>query len=187
MEDKEKLKDINQLSKSCVHIYCGDGKGKTTAALGLAARAAGRGKKVMIVRFLKNDDSGEVSILNNIPNILVKPCKKTYGFFFQITKNQKKEEKQYYQALFHEAWNQVIEDEYDLLVLDEIMAACNYGLVSEEEVISCLCRRPFFLEVVMTGRNPSHELLEMADYISEIQKRKHPYDRGLSAREGIEY
>lgn len=170
-----------------VHIYCGDGKGKTTAALGLAVRAAGRGKKVMIVRFLKNDDSGEVAVLTQIPNIQIKPCKKSYGFFYQMTESQKQEAGQYYRALFCEAWTEAAEEEYDLLILDEIMAVCRYGLVSEKEVTDCLDKRPAFLEVVMTGRDPSPRLLETADYVSEIQKRRHPYDKGIPARKGIEY
>ena len=107
----------------CVHIYCGDGKGKTSAAVGLAVRAAGRGKKIVVVRFLKTDDSGEVEILKTIPQITVKFLKD----------------------------------------------------------------RPEALEVVMTGRGPSEQLLSLADYVSEIRKMKHPYDKGILARKGIEY
>ena len=75
----------------------------------------------------------------------------------------------------------------DLLVLDEIMAVCNYGLVDEEKVIQFISARPEKLEVVLTGRNPSVQLLDRADYVSEIKKIKHPYDRGINARRGIEY
>ncbi|EHI60209.1 hypothetical protein HMPREF9473_01796 [ [Hungatella hathewayi WAL-18680] len=77
--------------KGYVHIYCGDGKGKTTAAIGLAVRAAGRGKKVVIARFLKTEDSGEVEVLRSIPGITVLPCEKTFGFYFQMTEEQKRE------------------------------------------------------------------------------------------------
>lgn len=171
----------------CVHIYCGDGKGKTTAALGLAVRAAGRGRKVLIARFLKTDDSGEVAVLGRIPGICVIPCERSFGFFRQMSDREKQEAGEYYGRLFRQAWEQAVREECRVLVLDEIMAACNYRLVEEGELIEKLRTRPPWLEVVMTGREPSKELLVLADYVSEIRKRKHPYDRGLRAREGIEY
>lgn len=173
--------------KGCVHIYCGDGKGKTTAAVGLAVRAAGRGKKVVIARFLKTEDSGEVEVLRNIPGITVFPCEKTFGFYFQMTEDQKQEAARYYSELLERAWSMAAGSQADLLILDEIMAACTYHLVEEK----CLCRfldnRPGHLEVIMTGRNPSEELQARADYISEVKKGKHPFDHGMEAREGIEY
>lgn len=173
--------------RGCVHIYCGDGKGKTSAAIGLAVRAAGRGRRIVIARFLKNDDSGEVLVLKGIPGIHLYPCEKSFGFFYQMTDEQRKEAGQYYGALFRRAWEEAVGRQADLLILDELMAACRYGLVSEDEVIRRLESRPDGLEVVMTGRDPSPELLELADYVSEIRKEKHPYDRGVAAREGIEY
>ena len=80
-----------------------------------------------------------------------------------------------------------VKENFDLLVLDEIMAVCNFGLVEETRVLEFLSARPEGLEVVLTGREPSEKLVEMADYVSEIRKVKHPYDRGISARQGIEY
>jgi cob(I)alamin adenosyltransferase len=173
--------------KSCVHIYCGDGKGKTTAAIGLSVRAAGCGKKVLITRFLKTDHSGEVKILGDMPGISVTPCKRSFGFFTKMTEEQKKEAAVYYSQLLRSTFSKAVEEEYDLLVMDEIMAVCNYGLVDEEEVYEFLSSRPEGLEVVLTGRNPSEALVNMADYVSEIKKVKHPYDQGLNARRGIEY
>lgn len=173
--------------KSCVHIYCGDGKGKTTAAIGLSVRAAGCGKKVLITRFLKTDHSGEVNVLNTIPGISVTPCERSFGFFTKMTEDQKKEAAIYYSQLLTSTLDKAVEEEYDLLVMDEIMAVCNYGLVDEKEVYEFLSHRPERLEVVLTGRNPSETLANMADYVSEIKKVKHPYDRGLNARRGIEY
>ena len=177
---------MEQTFKSCVHIYCGDGKGKTTAAVGLAVRAAGRGKRVLIARFLKTDDSGEVAVLARIPGIRVMPCSRTFGFFWQMTEEEKKEAGQYYRELLCRAWQEAVRGSYHLLVLDEILAACNHGLVEEQRLISDLRIRPPGLEVVLTGRDPSKELVDLADYVSEIQKKKHPFDRGLSARKGIE-
>lgn len=173
--------------KGYIHIYCGDGKGKTTAAVGLAVRAAGRRKKVLVSRFLKTDDSGEVAVLDRIPGITVVPCRKTFGFYFRMTEKQKVEAKEYYSQMFDKVWKWAAEDSFDVLILDEIMAACNYGLVDEEKVQKALAEKPEKLEVVMTGRNPSEGFLKLADYVSEIQKKKHPFDEGVAAREGIEY
>lgn len=173
--------------KSCVHIYCGDGKGKTTAAIGLSVRAAGCGKKVLITRFLKTDHSGEVKTLGDISGISVTPCERSFGFFTKMTEEQKKEAAIYYSQLLTSTLIKAVDGEYDLLVMDEIMAVCNYGLVNEEEVSKFLVGRPEGLEVVLTGRNPSQTFIDMADYVSEIKKVKHPYDQGLNARRGIEY
>jgi cob(I)alamin adenosyltransferase len=168
-----------------VHIYCGDGKGKTSAAVGLAVRAAGRGKKIVIARFLKTDDSGEVEILKNIPGITLLPCERTFGFFSSMDDETKREACGYYRELYKKAVS--LSEHADMLVLDEIMAAVRYDMIPEEWVVCFLDGRPENLEVVMTGRDPADAFLERADYVSEIQKRKHPYDRGILARKGIEY
>ncbi|WP_026891699.1 cob(I)yrinic acid a,c-diamide adenosyltransferase [Lacrimispora aerotolerans] len=175
------------MMKSCIHIYCGDGKGKTTAAIGLSVRASGCGKKVLVTRFLKTDHSGEVKVLEAIPGITVTPCERSFGFFTRMTEEQKKEAAVYYSQLLESTLEKAVKEEYDLLVMDEIMAVCNYGLVDEEKVREFLVDRPEGLEVVLTGRNPSKELTDLADYVSEIHKIKHPYDQGLNARKGIEY
>ena len=171
--------------KGLVHIYCGDGKGKTSAAVGLAVRAAGRGKKVLISRFLKTEDSGEVGVLRSIPGITVLPCERSFGFLFRMTEEQKQEAAAYYSRQFEKTVSLV--SRYDLVIFDEIMAAVNGGLVSEESVLRLLQKKPEDLEVVLTGRNPSESLKKEADYISEIQAVRHPYGRGIPAREGIEY
>ncbi|MEY8356336.1 cob(I)yrinic acid a,c-diamide adenosyltransferase [Lachnospiraceae bacterium 54-53] len=173
--------------KSCIHIYCGDGKGKTTAAVGLAVRAAGCRKKVLITRFLKTDHSGEVRALGKLPEIKVTPCEQSFGFFSGMSDEIKREAKAYYSELLETTLKQAADGDYDLLVLDEIMAVCNYGLVEEKRVLEFLAARPEGLEVVLTGRDPSAELVETADYVSEIKKVKHPFDRGMKARQGIEF
>lgn len=191
--DKETEKQRNSSEREMkkqqglVHIYCGDGKGKTSAAVGLSVRAAGRGMKVLVVRFLKTENSGEVEILRSIPGITVTPCERTFGFAFRMTEEQKKEASVYYQSRFDRAIQEVVKDQYDLLILDEILASCNYGMVKERSVIQFLQNRPENLEVVLTGRDPSEKLLELADYVSEICMRKHPYEKGIQARKGIEF
>ena len=190
LENCRKRKEKRQNMKGLIHIYCGDGKGKSTAAAGLAVRAAGRGLKVLMVRFLKTDDSGEVPVLQGIPGITLVPCDKTFGFTFRMTPEEKKEAAAYYQQKFLDACRlagQEGKNQVDLLILDEIMAAVNTGMVSQEDVIRFLEEKPEHLEVVLTGRNPSEKLASLADYVSEIRAVKHPFTEGVSAREGIEF
>lgn len=170
-----------------LHIYCGDGKGKSTAAAGLALRMAGCGGRVLFSRFLKTEHSGEVPLLRDVEGITVLPVPKSFGFFWNMTDEQKKEAAR----LYGEYWQQVEElcqsGSYDMLVVDEFMAAYKYGWIPNDRALSFLKNRPAHLEVVLTGRDPSKELLEMADYVSEIRKVKHPFDRGIASRKGIEY
>lgn len=190
-----------------VHIYCGDGKGKTTAAIGLAVRMAGSGGHAVIARFLKNDESGEVAALGCIPGIEVLPCEKSFGFTWQMTAEQKKEAGAYYEALFKKAAAKAGAAAGEkcktaaekgsgscpnggasaLLVLDEVCAAVNAGLLREELVTEFLDSRPEYVEVVLTGREPAESFKQRAGYISRIEKEKHPFDAGVAARKGIEY
>lgn len=171
----------------CVHIYCGDGKGKTTAALGLAMRAVGRGFRVLLVRFLKNDDSGELIVLETLPNAVVFPCERSFSFTFQMSAEQKAEAAVFYDDYFERASRLAMDEDFDLVIFDELMAACNHGMVREAAVLNFLAMRPKAMEVVMTGRNPSAALAQEADYISEIKMVKHPFTQGIPARVGIEY
>lgn len=169
-----------------IHIYCGDGKGKTTAALGLSLRAAGRGMQVCIVQFLKSTETGELNILRQIPNVQIIRSQEHLGFTFRMNEEQKRHAALVQQELFAKASATALSGSCDLLVLDEIMAAINSGMVEAEQVKQLLCSKPEELEVVLTGRNPPEELIELADYVSQIQKVKHPFDRGIAARDGIE-
>ncbi len=175
------------MESGLIHIYCGDGKGKTSAAAGLAIRAAGRGKKILFVRFLKNENSGELKILDKIPEIDVVYPEKSYGFYSSLSGEQKKEAAETYRALWERTVRLISAKLYDVLVADEFMAAYNYGLIPDEEALRFLREKPKELEVVLTGRNPDPRLVELADYVSEIRKIRHPFDRGVTAREGIEY
>lgn len=173
--------------KGCIHIYCGDGKGKTSAALGLAVRAAGRGKKVLLVRFLKNDDSGELVVFKAIPQIDIFPCEKSFGFVFRMSGSEKKAAALFYRDYFARACREAAEKKYDIVIFDELMAANNYQMVPDTDILEFLKKRPAAMEVVMTGRQPGEALTAAADYVSEIKMIKHPFTKGLAAREGIEY
>ena len=165
-----------------LHIYCGDGKGKTTAATGLAVRAAGSGMRV-----LKNEFSGELKILDRIPEIEVLHLEKSYGFFKTLSEKEQEEVREMYGRLWNTILGKISTGDYDMLVIDEFMAAYRYGLIPNKEAVQFLKDRPDNLEVVLTGRDPSDELLELADYISEVKMVRHPFEKGIRARKGIEY
>ena len=170
-----------------IHIYCGDGKGKTTAAMGLGMRAAGRRKKVLLTQFLKSNKTGELNSIEKLSEFfhVVKgvPAKK---FVWNMNEEEKLEVKKEHTNRFREVTKKAIEEEYDLLILDEIIATINRDFVMLSEVIDFLKNKPTGLEVVMTGRNPKEELIELADYVSEIKAIKHPYNKGIKSRVGIE-
>ena len=168
-----------------IHIYCGNGKGKTTAATGLAVRAAGFGKKVVFCQFFKNGSSNEIKSLEKLDNITLLHCKKSHKLFSKMNEKEKEEAKKDYKILFDEAISKSAEA--DLIVLDEAVSSCNYGMIDEEKLIDFLINKPKNLEVVLTGRNPSEKLLSYADYVTEMKKIKHPYDKGTAARKGIEF
>lgn len=143
---------------------------------------------MLIARFLKTDDSGEIFALKRIPEIKVIACDKTFGFYYQMSEHQKSEAKKYYGMLLERSFSEAEDHQaYDILVLDEIMAACSYGMVEEAVLVQKIKSRPTKLELVMTGRNPSPALKQLADYISDIQQIRHPFEQGISARAGIEY
>lgn len=170
-----------------LHIYCGDGKGKTTAATGLAVRMAGTGKRVLFGRFLKNEHSGELKVLDAIPEIEVLHLNKSFGFFYTLSEEEKEEMRKMYRQLWNEIVQKIAEGTYDMLVMDEFIAAYQLEVIDRKTVLEFLKNRPQNLEVVLTGRDPAPELLELADYVSEINKVKHPFDNGISARKGIEF
>lgn len=205
-------------NEGLIHIYEGDGKGKTTAAVGLSVRFAGNGGKVIFTQFLKGNNSSELQVLEKIENIQVVRCEKSFGFTFQMTPEEKLEAAEYYTAHLRNVLTQVrnLTREYKnkrqekfskkesekseqkkevenagspafLLILDEIMSAYNQKMVDRQELLHFLNEKPDNLEVVLTGRNPALELIELADYVTTMEKRKHPYEQGISARAGIEW
>lgn len=173
--------------RGMVHIYCGDGKGKTTAAFGLALRCAGHGEPVVIVQFLKNGKSGECVAFQRFGNVQILHAQPIEKFTFQMTESEKQETKTALKMCFRTVVDKIQNQSVRMLVLDEIMAAMECGFIDCEDVIKFLQSKPESLEVVMTGRNPPSTLLNFSDYISEIQKVKHPFDTGIASREGIEW
>ena len=168
-----------------LHIYCGDGKGKTTAAMGLAVRCAGSGRKVLLVQFLKDGKSSEFASLDRVPNIETVPQTRIFGFSWTRTPEEKAEAGVYYTGLLEDAFRRC--GEFDLLILDEVLGACSTGMVDEGRLLELLERKPDALEVVLTGRGPSQALQDRADYVTEMKMVKHPFEKGVPAREGIEF
>lgn len=169
-----------------IHLYEGDGKGKTTAAIGLAIRFAGNGGRVIFTQFLKDNTSKELTVLEQIPQIHLIRCDKTFGFTFHMIPEEKKEAGDYYSEHLKNVLETAKREQVGLLVLDEIAVAYSKNMIEREVLLSFLKNKPDDMEVVLTGREPREELRECADYITYMEKRKHPYDQGIGARRGIE-
>ncbi len=174
-------------NKGLIHIYCGDGKGKTTAALGLAIRAAGAGKKVLLVQLLKGNPTSELESLAIIPNITVIRPEKNFGFTFNMTDEQKAELTDIHNRLLDKAFNAMTVGELDMLIIDEFFGAYNKKLVNIDTADKVFFQKNEQCELILTGRDPQEKFISAADYVSEIKCVKHPYIQGIKARKGIEY
>ncbi|MCL4459493.1 MAG: cob(I)yrinic acid a,c-diamide adenosyltransferase [Chloroflexi bacterium] len=167
-----------------VHVYTGDGKGKTTAALGLALRAVGQGLRVHIVQFLKGVAYGEVKSLARLPNIsLVQFGSAEWVHPERITV---KDRRLALGGLEH-AREAIHSGYYDLVILDEINIAVAWNLLPLEAVLDLIRARPKGVELVLTGRQAPPEVIELADLVTEMKEIKHPFGRGVMARRGIEF
>ena len=169
-----------------VQIYYGDGKGKTTAAFGLAFRCAGWGRRVVIAQFLKSGASGEVKAAERFPALTVLRTKEIHKFTFQMNEEEKAATARNCQDLFRQATALAVEQQARLLVMDEVIDASR-GFLPMDELCAFLDNRPEGLEVVMTGHSLPQELADRADYITHVRKEKHPYDKGVMARKEIEF
>lgn len=165
-----------------VHLYWGEGKGKTTAAMGLALRSLGAGRKVVVVQFLKGGPSGEIPLLEQL-GARVFRGKAGQKFTFQMSEAEKAETK----ALQTENLRRALALEADLLVLDEACAAWQKDLADRELLKQAVLEKPEVQEVVLTGREPPDWLWEAADYITEMKCHRHPFEQGIPAREGVEF
>ena len=170
------------MKQGLVHLYCGEGKGKTTAAMGLALRALGHGEAVVIVQFLKGGETGELAGLRKLGAVILRG-KAGKKFAFQMNEAEKAETR----ALQTENLQKALALPCDLLILDEACAACRLGLVDETVLKKAVLQKPAQREVVLTGREPADWMLAAADYCTEMQCRRHPYEKGIAAREGVEY
>lgn len=169
-----------------IHIYCGDGKGKTTTGMGLCARAAGYGYRVLIYQFMKDNTTSERHLLELSENITFVDGLAQEKFSFRMSPEEKEQRRAFYEKQFQLVTQKATEEGFDVLFLDEIIYTIQAGLFNESLLLDFLKNKPQHLEVILTGQGPDQALLDAADYVSEICKRKHPFDQGMAARKGIE-
>lgn len=171
--------------KGMVQVFTGNGKGKTSAALGAVLRASGHGLRVYIVFFMKGKyPYGEFSILPKLPNVDVA----SFGFrCFTDPANIKPEEIEQAKLALSAAREAMLSGNYDLVVLDEVNVAVAEKLLDLDEVVRLIDDKPRNVELILTGRYADSRLIELADLVTEMVKLKHPYDKGVLARKGIEY
>lgn len=173
-----------------LHVYTGNGKGKTTASIGIAIRFLGSGGDVILVQFLKGRLSGEVSFLEEVKKVKIFRLSKDYGFTFSMNEKVKKLVKEEHNEILKNALKEVKktkESNRCLLILDECAGAISEGLLEEADILDIIKKENRGLELVLTGRSFSKKILEKADYISDIRSVRHPMEIGLAAREGIEF
>lgn len=170
------------MQQGLIHLYWGEGKGKTTAAMGLALRALGNGKRVVIVQFLKGGDSGEIPLLRSL-GAAVYRGKSGQKFVYQMSEAEKAQTRD----MQTENLRRALADTADLLILDEACAACRLDMVEESLIKQAVLEKPAEQELVLTGREPADWMREAADYSTEMRCHRHPFKQGIGARKGVEY
>ena len=173
-----------------IHIYHGDGKGKTTAAMGLALRAIAQGQRVLIVQFLKGSESGEITLLGQYPNVTIFRGKPNCKFSFQMTDEEKCDCRQANDDMLARALREHEREPFGTIILDELNGALSTGLLSPDPLAGIIRQAQGSedgLELVCTGRKPQDWLKDAADYITEMTCERHPFDQGVCARKGVEY
>lgn len=173
------------MSKGLLIVFTGNGKGKTTAALGMAVRAAGHSMRILILQFIKGAwNYGELEALKRFGEIEIRPL----GTGFTWKKENLDEDRRLAGAGWKQAAEVIERGEYDMVILDELNLALAYGLLPVAEVLDTLVRRPERLHVVITGRSAPEELLAAADLVTEMREVKHPYrEQSIRAQKGIEF
>ncbi len=174
------------MKKGLIIVHTGNGKGKTTAALGLAFRALGNGFKVCMIQFIKGTwKYGELKAAEKFENFEIIPMGK--GFVNLGAKEPDPRDIEAAEEAFNKAKEVILSDKYDMVILDEINYAILYKLISVEKVVELLMQKPEKLHVVLTGRNAHEKIIEIADLVTEMREIKHPYQKGIKAQRGIEF
>jgi len=174
-----------RLGTGLVQVYTGHGKGKTSAALGLALRAIGQGLKVYMIQFIKGGfDYGELHAIRQLSNFELKSFGS--GKFIK-EKPPKEEDIVYAREAFELAEKIVVSGEHDIVILDEVNVALDLELLEVKDVVKLAKNKPKHVELVLTGRYAPLEIIEVADLVTEMKEIKHPYQKGTPPRKGIEY
>ena len=173
--------------KGLIHIYTGNGKGKTTAAVGLTIRCVGSGAKVVFTQLMKGNNSSERKVLEKLDGVFVIPAEKTFGFSWNLTDEEKADAREVYTRQFEAAVKKAEEENCRMIVFDEMISCYNCDMIHRDRVLDFLKNKPEHLEIVLTGRDPEEDVAALASYISEVKKVKHPYDEGFPFRKGIEH
>jgi cob(I)alamin adenosyltransferase len=180
--------NLSNIKQGYVQIYTGNGKGKTTAAIGLGVRAAGHKYKVIMVQFLKANDTGELYSIKQLePYFKIFRFEKKRDFFWNLTDEQKVELKNEIKEAYEFVENILKYEKCDILILDEIMGTLKNKLIEEEDVLHLIDIKPKSMELISTGRNVPQNIIEKADLVTEMKDIKHYFKEGVASREGIEY
>jgi len=172
------------MKKGLIHLYTGDGKGKTTAAIGLSVRAIGAQFKVLFVQFMKGQDTAELKPLHTL-GVEIYRRGEIKKFIPAMTDDEKNNYKQEQSACLEYAQNNA--EQFNFIVLDEVISAITTGMITQEALVKFITEKPLELELVLTGRDAPQSISNLADYISCIKAIKHPYENGIMARRGIEF
>lgn len=175
------------MEKGYIQIYTGESKGKTTAAIGLAVRAAGSGLKVCIVQFLKVWKTSELNSLEKIDNIDVFRFQTIKKFTWELNEKEREQIEEETKKAYNFILNVFKEENYDVVIVDEIMGALGAKLLTEQEVLELMDKKPDTIELVMTGRYPTEAIVNKADLVTEMNVVKHYFNKGVEARLGIEF
>lgn len=176
---------MDESRRGLIHVYTGDGKGKTTAALGLALRAAGHGWRTFFGQFMKGQDYGELEAARLLGDRLT--IRQFGRPTFVHVHHASDEDVRMAREGLAAARRAMLSREYDIVVLDEINVALHFELLTTEDVLAFIDAKPAQVELVLTGRRVPQEILDRADYVTELREIEHPYRRGLKARKGIEF
>lgn len=179
---------MGNLKKGYVQVYTGNGKGKTTAAVGLATRAAGNKFKVCMVQFLKSDATGELESAKLMaPYFTIHRFERPRGFFWTLNEQEKVELQEDIDKAYNFCMEQLKGRKCDILIMDEIMGTLSNGLVTEKQIIDLIDAKPEEVELILTGRNVPEEIIKRADLVTEMKDLKHYFEAGVPARKGIEF
>lgn len=174
-----------------IHLYTGEGKGKTTAAIGLCIRAAGRGYSVFFSQFMKGNDTGELHVLESLPNVEILRSRKNYGFYASMSEADKEELTEVHNSILDSLLEKAGSGACRMVIMDELTYPVKWGLLDRDKLEALLelgkDGGAGNVEIVITGRDAKDFLKDAADYITHMECVRHPYEKGVTAREGIEF